>query len=370
MSETQGARSIVSVEGLVKRFGDFVAVDGVSFQIAEGSIFGLLGPNGAGKTTAISMISCLITPDGGDVIVDGRSVLTDSAGVRRVLGIVPQEIALYPTLTAAENLRFWGKMYGLSGKQLTDAVAYGLRMAGLEDRAKDRVETFSGGMKRRINIAAGILHRPRVLLMDEPTVGIDPQSRNHILETVRELNREGMTVLYTSHYMEEVEALCDSISILDHGKVIATGSLEELRALVGDEDRIRVTVGDGRPSASGSGTAGDGEMGAAEDGEPAAGRSIRAIQAADAPTEAAVADAGAESARMRDTLDQLRALPGISRAELSNGAIELLAADAGVALAGVVGSLTDAGVHVRGIDVVEPDLESVFLHLTGRGLRD
>ncbi len=152
--------SIVEVRGLIKRYGEFAAVDGVSFEIAEGSIFGLLGPNGAGKTTTISMLACLIAPDEGDVLVDGHSVLNDSAGVRRVLGIVPQEIALYPTLTAAENLRFWGKMYGLSGKQLADAVEYGLKMAGLEDRAKSRVETFSGGMKRRINIAAGILHRP------------------------------------------------------------------------------------------------------------------------------------------------------------------------------------------------------------------
>ena len=347
MSVEDVERPIVDVAELVKRFGDFTAVDGVSFRIAEGSIFGLLGPNGAGKTTIISMLSCLMAPDGGDVIIDGRSVLTDSAGVRRVLGIVPQEIALYPTLTAAENLRFWGKMYGLSGKQLAEAVEYGLKMAGLEDRAKDRVETFSGGMKRRINIAAGILHRPRVLLMDEPTVGIDPQSRNHILETVRELNREGMTVLYTSHYMEEVEALCDSIAIVDHGKVIATGSLEELRALVGDEDRIRVTVGDGLAS----------------DSAPAE---------EDAPAQDAHAAAltGAESARINAALERLRAQPGISRAELSGGAIELLAREAGAVLAGVVSALTQAGVHVRGIEVIEPDLESVFLHLTGRGLRD
>jgi ABC-2 type transport system ATP-binding protein len=274
------------------------------------------------------MLSCLLSPDEGDVVVDGHSVLGDSAGVRRVLGIVPQEIALYPTLTAAENLRFWGKMYGLHGKDLAEAVEYGLKMAGLEDRAKERIETFSGGMKRRINIAAGILHRPRVLLMDEPTVGIDPQSRNHILETVRELNREGMTVLYTSHYMEEVEALCDSIAIVDHGKVIAIGSLEELRALVGDEDRIRVTVGD----------------------------------------DAAVPDTDAE--QLTPALERIRELPGITRAESVGGVIELLAPEAGTVLAGVVSALTEAGVHVRGIEVVEPDLESVFLHLTGRGLRD
>jgi ABC-2 type transport system ATP-binding protein len=342
------SRPIVEVTGLVKRYGDLTAVDGVNFEIAEGSIFGLLGPNGAGKTTAISMLACLITPDEGDVIIDGHSVLSDSRGVRNVLGIVPQEIALYPTLTAAENLRFWGKMYGLSGKALAEAVDYGLRMAGLEDRAKSRVETFSGGMKRRINIAAGILHRPRVLLMDEPTVGIDPQSRNHILDTVRELNREGMTVLYTSHYMEEVEVLCDRIAIVDHGKVIATGSLEELRALVGDEDRIRVTVG-GALDAAGNETeraAADAESDLIEEAHTEIGPEARAALAA------------------------VRELPGVSRADVIGGSIDVLTPDAAPILGRVVGAFAEAGAHVRAIEIVEPDLESVFLHLTGRGLRD
>ena len=310
---------IVRVDGLVKRFGDMTAVDGVSLSIAEGSIFGLLGPNGAGKTTTISMISCLLAPDEGDVVVDGHSVRTQSAAVRRVLGVVPQEIALYPTLTAAENLRFWGRMYGLSGKALSDAIEYGLKMAGLEEQAKQRIETFSGGMKRRINIAAGILHRPRVLLMDEPTVGIDPQSRNHILDTVRELNREGMTVLYTSHYMEEVEALCDRIAIVDHGRVIAQGSLEELRALVGDEDRISIEL------------AGD---------------------------------------DCDEALAAVRAVPGVTRAELAEATLEVMAPDAGPVLGAAIAAITEAGASVRSVEVVEPNLESVFLHLTGRALRD
>jgi len=313
------SNEIVRVDGLVRRFGDMTAVDGVSFSIADGSIFGLLGPNGAGKTTIISMISCLLAPDEGDVLVDGHSVRNQSAAVRRVLGVVPQEIALYPTLTAAENLRFWGRMYGLSGKALSDAIDYGLKMAGLEEQAKKRIETFSGGMKRRINIAAGILHRPRVLLMDEPTVGIDPQSRNHILDTVRELNREGMTVLYTSHYMEEVEALCDRIAIVDHGKVIAQGSLEELRALVGDEDRMRIELADER-----------------------GGEALAAV----------------------------RAVPGVSRAELAEATLEVLAPDAGPVLGAAIAAITEAGASVRSVEVVEPNLESVFLHLTGRALRD
>ena len=310
---------IVVVDGLVKRFAETTAVDGVSFTIDRGSIFGLLGPNGAGKTTTISMISCLLAPDEGDALVDGHSIRNDSSGVRRVLGVVPQEIALYPTLTAAENLRFWGRMYGLSGKVLSDAVEYGLAMAGLEDQAKKRIDTFSGGMKRRINIAAGVLHRPRVLLMDEPTVGIDPQSRNHILDTVRELNKGGMTVVYTSHYMEEVEALCDRIAIVDHGRVIATGTLDELRKLVGDEDRVHIEL-------------------AGADGEKA--------------------------------LEAVRGVPGVTRAEIAEGTLEVLAPQAGPVLGAVVAAITSAGSIVRSVEVVEPNLESVFLHLTGRALRD
>ncbi|TLM99012.1 MAG: ABC transporter ATP-binding protein [Actinobacteria bacterium] len=331
---------IVAVDGLVKRFGDVTAVDGVSFEIDEGEIFGLLGPNGAGKTTTISMISCLLLPDAGDVRVAGKSARSDSLAVRGALGIVPQEIALYPTLTAAENLRFWGRMYGLTGKKLDDAVAYGLAMAGLEDKAKKRVETFSGGMKRRINIAAGVLHRPRVLLMDEPTVGIDPQSRNHILDTVRELNREGMTVLYTSHYMEEVETLCNRIAIVDHGKVIARGTLEELRALVGDEDVVRVTLGDGMDAA--------------------------ASEAEEAADEAAAVVSGEVAA----VLDAVRALPGVSRAEAVGSALEVLAPNAAAVLGPIVEAVGRSGASVRAVEVAEPNLESVFLHLTGRGLRD
>ncbi len=319
---------ILVVYGLEKRFGELAAVDGIDFTVREGEIFGLLGPNGAGKTTAISMISCLLAPDAGDILVDGHSVQHEALAVRRVLGVVPQEIALYPTLTAAENLRFWGRMYGLSGTALEDAVSYGLAMAGLEDRAKVRIETFSGGMKRRINIAAGVLHRPRVLLMDEPTVGIDPQSRNHILDSVRQLNAEGMTIVYTSHYMEEVEALCDRIAIVDHGRLIALGTLDELRALVGDADRIHIQI---------------------EGAE----------------------DAQAEpSAEMFVAMEEVRRVEGVLRVEAVGGAIEVLAGEAAEVLAGVVEGLGRAGARLRAIEVVEPDLEGVFLHLTGRGLRD
>ncbi|MDO8950417.1 MAG: ABC transporter ATP-binding protein [Actinomycetota bacterium] len=309
---------MVEVTSLVKRFGDFTAVDGVSFSIEEGEVFGLLGPNGAGKTTTISTISCLLAPDGGDVTVGGHSVRSDVTAVKRELGVVPQEIALYPTLSAGENLAFWGRMYGLSGAALKKAVDDALLLAGLEDRSKERVEKYSGGMKRRINIAAGILHTPRVLLMDEPTVGIDPQSRNHILETVKELNGKGMTVLYTSHYMEEVEFLCDRIAIMDHGKIIAMGTLNELRAVVGGMDVVDVKV-------------------------------------------ESVSDL---------VLEQVRAIPGVKQATRTEDALQVLTPGSGSVLGKLVGTLESEGSHVTSIAVTEPNLESVFLHLTGKSLRD
>ncbi|MCL2503022.1 MAG: ABC transporter ATP-binding protein [Coriobacteriia bacterium] len=309
---------MLSVTDLRKTYGDVAAVDGVGFSVAEGEIFGLLGPNGAGKTTTISMISCLIAPDAGEISIDGHSTRTDSLGARKILGVVPQEIALYPLLTAAENLAFWGRMYGLKGKRLAEAVEYGLALAGLEDKAKKRVETFSGGMKRRINIAVGVLHRPRVLLMDEPTVGIDPQSRNHILGLVRELNKGGMTILYTSHYMEEVEALCDRIAIMDHGRVIALGTLGELRRVVGGMDIVTAEVAEIPPKA----------------------------------------------------LAGIRALEGVDRAEIAEGSLKVFAADGGGVLAPLVQTLEAHGAHVSSVAVAKPDLESVFLHLTGKSLRD
>lgn len=310
--------TIVQVSDLVKRFGDLTAVDGVSFDVREGEVFGLLGPNGAGKTTTISIISCLLEADGGSVVVDGHEVAGNPTAAKRSLGVVPQEIALYPTLTAAENLAFWGKMYGLAGAELKDAVARALDVAGLADRAKERVEKYSGGMKRRVNIAAGILHTPKVLLMDEPTVGIDPQSRNHILDTVKGLNASGMTVLYTSHYMEEVEYLCDRIAIMDHGKIIAMGTLNELRSVVGGMDVVTV----------------------------------------------AVADLGEE------TLENTRRIPGVERAERVDGGVNVMTPSSGSVLGTLITTLEADGAHLTSVSVKEPDLESVFLHLTGKSLRD
>jgi ABC-2 type transport system ATP-binding protein len=331
---------IIKVTDLVKRFGDNAAVGGVSFEIAEGEIFGLLGPNGAGKTTAISMISCLITPTSGEVFVDGHSVISEPGKVKCALGVVPQEIALYPTLTALENLRFWARMYGLSGRVLEERVAEALDLADLADRAREPIEKYSGGMKRRINIAAGIMHHPKVLIMDEPTVGIDPQSRNHILETVKQLNTRGMTVLYTSHYMEEVEYLCDRVGIMDRGKLIALGTLDELRRLVGDENVISVRVSELR----------QGVLDA-----------LRGLPGVDGASSAGKAG------------DQTEEADGTEGAESSPDAgatIDVLSRDAGAVIASVVATLADAGAHVTSIDVREPNLESVFLHFTGKSLRD
>jgi ABC-2 type transport system ATP-binding protein len=335
-------RDIVTVTELVKRFGDNAAVDGVSFSISEGEIFGLLGPNGAGKTTTISTISCLIEPTAGDIVVDGASVNTDPAAVKRALGIVPQDIALYPTLTAAENLRFWGRMYGLSGSLLEERLEEALVTAGLVDRAKERIEKYSGGMKRRVNIAAGIMHHPRLLLMDEPTVGIDPQSRNHILETVKELNRRGMTVLYTSHYMEEVELLCDRVGIMDHGKLIASGTIDELKRLVGDDNVISVRVSE-LPA------------GALE-----ALRALPEVGSVSSSSGAAAQEASEDGA----------AGEGADAAPDTGATIEVLSRDSGAVIASVVTALASLGAKVLAIEVREPNLESVFLHLTGKSLRD
>ena len=244
---------ILEVQNLVKKFDDFTAVDGVSFAIEEGEVFSLLGPNGAGKTTTISMLSCLLTPTVGDAMIGGHSVTKEPMAVKQIIGIVPQDIALYEDLNARENLVFWGRMYGMRGAALKRRVAEVLEQVGLADKAKQRVKTYSGGMKRRINIAVGLLHKPRLLFMDEPTVGIDPQSRRNILDSVKDLNSQGMTVLYTTHYMEEAEELSNRVGIIDHGKLIALGTQQELTQMVGQMDALRLHLPEGqdtRPSST------------------------------------------------------------------------------------------------------------------------
>lgn len=310
--------SLLEVRGLRKTFKDVVAVDGADFSIEKGEVFGLLGPNGAGKSTTISMIAGLLRPSDGSIILKGKGVTSNPALVKDVLGLVPQDVALYPTLTARENLYFWGRMYGLRGSLLKERVEEALQYAGLTDRANDRIDTYSGGMKRRINIAAALVHRPELLIMDEPTVGIDPQSRNHILETVLSLNKEGITLIYTSHYMEEVEYLCSRVAIMDHGKVIASGTTDELRRLAGDADRLDVAVSD--------------------------------------VTEAAI--------------EELKGIAGVIEVTSLNGTVTVMAKDGHEKVSQVLDVLKRGGAKVKSVSIVEPNLESVFLRLTGRALRD
>src|SRR5882724_10380991 len=230
---------MLEIRNVRKRFGSLVAVDDVSFTVEPGRLTGLLGPNGAGKTTTVSMIAGLIAPEKGSVLVNGHPLSGDADPLKKKIGLVPQDLALYDELSARENLKFFGGLYGLAGQALEDAMKSALTLVGLADRARDKVKTFSGGMKRRLNLAAGLLHDPDILLLDEPTVGVDPQSRNAIFDNLEELKRRGKALLYTTHYMEEVERLADRIIIIDHGKVVADDTLNGLQSRV-------ATVGGGR----------------------------------------------------------------------------------------------------------------------------
>ncbi|MGB5815765.1 MAG: ATP-binding cassette domain-containing protein [Thermoanaerobaculia bacterium] len=309
---------MIEVDGLRKEYGSLTAVDGVSFTAEGAAIFGLLGPNGAGKSTTIGCISGLLQPTAGRIRVMGHDVTTDGQKARACLGVVPQELALYEDLSAAENLLYWGSAYGMKGAELKRRIDEVLELAGLLDRAKEPVKRFSGGMKRRLNFACGIVHRPQVLLLDEPTVGVDPQSRVRLLDLVREQVAAGTCVLYTTHYMEEAEALCDRLAVIDHGKVIALGSLTELRAIIGERDVLRL-AGTFQPEA------------AAEALEHL--ENLEVVQA--------------EEDGLLLTLEQAsRRLP------------EIFAA------------LTAAGAEVRETTMTQPSLESLFIKITGRELRE
>jgi linearmycin/streptolysin S transport system ATP-binding protein len=222
--------TMLDIKNLRKSFGSLVAVDDVSFALAKGQLVGLLGPNGAGKTTTVSMIAGLVTPDRGEVLIAGHRLSGDTDPAKRRIGLVPQDLALYEELSARDNLRFFGALYNLSGRALDAAIAQALELVELADRARDRVKTFSGGMKRRLNLAAGLLHDPDILLLDEPTVGVDPQSRNAIFDNLELLKSRGKALLYTTHYMEEAERLADRIVVIDHGKVIADDTLAGLQS--------------------------------------------------------------------------------------------------------------------------------------------
>jgi ABC-2 type transport system ATP-binding protein len=308
----------IEVINLHRSFGETKAVQGISFEVSQGEIFSLLGPNGAGKTTVISMLSCLLRPDEGDARIMGHSIISNPNDVKSVLGVVPQEIALYEDLTARENLTFWGKMYGLRGSSLKRRVDEVLDTIGLRDRANERVGKYSGGMKRRVNIGVALLHKPRVIYMDEPTVGIDPQSRRNILDSVVSLKDQGMTVLYTTQYMEEAQELSNHIAIMDHGKLMAYGTHEELVKLVGQQTRIDLILN---------------------------------------------VDAGR-------VLDVWRSLEGVSRVSAEDGKITVLVEDSNLVLPRLFESAAKLSARITSVDIREPNLEAVFLHLTGRALRD
>jgi ABC-2 type transport system ATP-binding protein len=308
----------IQVLDLRKNFEDVYAVKGVSFDVQAGDIFSLLGPNGAGKSTIISMLACLLEPTQGDALVMGHSILREPMAVKEAIGVIPQEVALYEDLSARENLSFWGKMYGLRGAALRQRADEVLEITGLAERQKGRVSKFSGGMKRRLNIGIALLHRPQVIIMDEPTVGIDPQTRRNILDNVKELNQQGMTVLYTTHYMEEAQELSDHIAIMDLGQVIAQGTHDELVKIVGELDRIDLTI-------------------------------------------------NAEAERV---VEQWRATEGVHQVSAADGQLTLLVDDSNLVLPRLFESATQAGVRITSVEIQEPNLEAVFLHLTGRALRD
>jgi len=232
---------MLSVKNLSKSYRELKAVDNISFEVAKGEIFGFLGPNGAGKTTTINMICGLLKPDEGNVIIDGRDIISAGPRLRNKIGVVPQEVALYEELNAIENLKFWGKLYGIKGAELKNRIDELLRLCDLNERLKDPVKKYSGGMKRRLNLAAGLIHKPGLLLLDEPTVGIDPQGRHMMLDMIRQFAKKGTTILYTTHYMDEAEALCDRLAIIDHGRLLAMGTQDEIKQIVGENRLLKVT---------------------------------------------------------------------------------------------------------------------------------
>ncbi|MCW5717259.1 MAG: ABC transporter ATP-binding protein [Bauldia sp.] len=309
---------VLEATGLRKQFGQLQAVKDISIQIAPGETYGLLGPNGSGKTTTISMICGLLPADGGEVLVAGMPMTTTTLEPKKIVGLVPQDLAIYPDLTARENLSFFGRLYGIPSATLKARVEEVLRVIGLLDRAGDRSGTFSGGMKRRLNIGIGLIHGPSLLVLDEPTVGVDPQSRNSILESIEKLAGAGIAVLYTTHYMEEAERLCDRVAIIDGGEIRAQGTQDELVRLVGENERIKIT---------GSG-----------------------------PIAAAA--------------ERMRQIPGVAGASAADGELSVLAADAGATLTTVLQELAAQGVAIASVAVEKPDLETVFLHVTGKALRD
>jgi ABC-2 type transport system ATP-binding protein len=334
--------AILEVENLVKKFGDFEAVKGVSFSVEQGEVFGLLGPNGAGKTTIISMLTGILPPSAGTARIGGYDIRTEMNRAKTLNGLVPQDLALYPTLSARANLEFFGRIYGLHGRDLKERVADVLRIVSLTERADQTIETFSGGMKRRVNIAAGLVHQPRLLFLDEPTVGVDPQSRNYIFESVLRLNRErGMSIIYTSHYMEEVELLCNRAAIIDQGQIVALDTIKNLIGLLGG-GVIHVGI---------------------ERADPAMLETLSALPAvkeADLITPPIAAPLAPDAEPEQQ-----------ERSPVAGGAvIKVITEHSQQALVNIIGYLNEKDLTLTSLEILEPNLESVFLHLTGKKLRD
>jgi ABC-2 type transport system ATP-binding protein len=309
---------MITINGLTKTYGDRVAVQDVSFAIEEGEIFGLLGVNGAGKTTLLSILSTLLPPDEGNVLIDGHDIARETNRVKPLIGFVPQDLALYPNLSAWDNLIFFGRIYGLGGTTLKERVTALLTMVGLSDRAGDAVETFSGGMKRRLNIAAGLIHEPRILFLDEPTVGVDPQSRNFIFEHVERLHSEGMTIIYTTHYMEEAQRLCDRVAIMDSGRILALDTMHGLLAMLGG----------------------------------------------------GIMYTGLAQTSLETLLPDLKSLPHIRQVVEEDGRLKIETSDSSLAVLELIELCRVRHISIVSLELLQPNLEGVFLHLTGKRIRD
>jgi ABC-2 type transport system ATP-binding protein len=309
---------MITINGLTKTYGDRDAVQDVSFTIEEGEIFGLLGTNGAGKTTLLSILSTLLLPDEGTVHINGHNAVRETMRVKPLIGFVPQDLALYPSLSAWDNLLFFGRIYGLGGTALKERVTALLTMVGLSDRAGDTVETFSGGMKRRLNIAAGLIHEPRILFLDEPTVGVDPQSRNFIFEHVERLHAEGMTIVYTTHYMEEAERLCDRVAIMDMGRILALDTIRGLRTMLGG----------------------------------------------------GIIYAGLAQTSLETLLPTLKPLPHVRQVVAEDGRLKIETTDSSLALLELIELCKVRHISIVSLEMLQPNLEGVFLHLTGKRIRD
>lgn len=310
--------NVVCIEHLTKKFKDVIAVDDLSISIAEGEIYGLLGPNGAGKTTTINILCSLLKPTKGEINVLGNDLKVKKSYIKSNIGIVPQDIAIYNDLTAYENVKFFGSLYGLKGGELKESSLKALEFVDLLDKSKKYPSEFSGGMKRRLNIACAIVHKPKIIIMDEPTVGIDPQSRNHILNSVKSLNSKGATIIYTSHYMEEVEEICTKVGIIDHGKLIAEGNSEELRNLITDRNNIEITTSD------------------------------------------------VAKVKREKILD----IPGVIAVEILNSTVKIATRREINNLDKIINYFTSSNIVIRNVESKVPDLETVFLTLTGRKLRE